>query len=326
MTDRTMEQTQANDYQLVRESHERLRLVVRVVATLVLTGVLTWVLAQWRVPVGGWIESMVDWLTATVSWLFDFVRAAVNRMTGGLERALLWPSPYAMAAILGIVGWRVRGFVFGASSFLGFVLIQNMLLWEAAMSTLSLVVVAAFVAVLIGIPLGILAANSEIASKIFKPILDFMQTLPVFVYLIPAIIFFGIGKVPGVFATVIFAMPPAVRLTELGLRQVDQEVVEAAEAFGAPKLKILWKVQLPLAMPTLMAGVNQVIMLALSMVVTAGIVGAGGLGAVVYRGVTRLDLGLGFEGGLAVVVLAIFLDRLTAAFSGSKGDRKNGTS
>ncbi len=194
------------------------------------------------------------------------------------------------------------------------------------MSTLSLVVVAAFVAVLIGIPLGILAANSEIASKIFKPILDFMQTLPVFVYLIPAIIFFGIGKVPGVFATVIFAMPPAVRLTELGLRQVDQEVVEAAEAFGAPKLKILWKVQLPLAMPTLMAGVNQVIMLALSMVVTAGIVGAGGLGAVVYRGVTRLDLGLGFEGGLAVVVLAIFLDRLTAAFSGSKGDRKNGTS
>jgi ABC-type proline/glycine betaine transport system permease subunit len=153
-----------------------------------------------------------------------------------------------------------------------------------------------------------------------------MQTLPVFVYLIPAIIFFGIGKVPGVFATVIFAMPPAVRLTELGLRQVDKEVVEAAEAFGASRFKILRNVQLPLALPTLMAGVNQVIMLALSMVVTAGIVGAGGLGAVEYRGVTRLDVGLGFEGGLAVVILTIFLDRLTAALSGSKGARKVGAS
>ncbi len=293
---------------------------------IVLTAVFTGLFVEFRVPVGDWVESVVNWLTDSVSWLFDFISAVVNYMTGGLEHALLWLSPYVMAVIFGLVGWRAKGFVFGATSFLGFMLIHSMLLWSDAMSTLSLVVVAAFVAVVIGVPLGILAANNQAASAVFRPILDFMQTLPVFVYLIPAIIFFGIGKVPGVFATVIFAMPPAVRLTELGLRQVDKEVVEAAEAFGASRFKILRNVQLPLALPTLMAGVNQVIMLALSMVVTAGIVGAGGLGAVVYRGVTRLDVGLGFEGGLAVVILAIFLDRLTAALSGSKGARKVGAS
>ncbi|NLE74748.1 MAG: ABC transporter permease subunit [Actinobacteria bacterium] len=289
----------------------------------VVTGIVTWLLVVFRVPVGDWVESIVNWLTASAGWLFDFIRVIVNWMTGSLERVLIWPPSYVMAGVFGIVGWRARGLGFGALSFVGFVLIQSMRLWNDAMSTLSLVVVAAFVAVIVGVPLGILAANSEITSRIFRPVLDFMQTLPVFVYLIPAIIFFGIGKVPGVFATVIFAMPPAVRLTELGLRQVDQEVVEAAEAFGAPKFKILRKVQLPLAMPTLMAGVNQVIMLALSMVVTAGIVGAGGLGAVVYRGVTRLDVGLGFEGGLAVVILAIFLDRLTGALSGRKDGQKS---
>jgi len=150
-----------------------------------------------------------------------------------------------------------------------------------------------------------------------RPVLDFMQTMPSFVYLIPAIVFFGIGKVPGAVATLVFSMPPVVRLTELGLRQVDREVVEAGEAFGAAPRKILTSIQIPLALPTIMAGVNQTIMLALSMVVIAGIVGAGGLGAVVFRGVTRLNVGLGFEGGLSVVILAIFLDRITAAF----GDR-----
>src|SRR5680860_810541 len=169
--------------------------------------------------------------------------------------------------------------------------------------------------VLISIPLGIAATRSELVSTILRPVLDFMQTMPAFVYLIPAITFFGIGKVPGVVATVVFAMPPAVRLTELGIRQVDKEVVEAGEAFGSSPLQILTRIQIPLALPTIMAGVNQVIMLALSMVVIAGIVGAGGLGAVVIRGITRLQVGLGFEGGLAVVILAIFLDRITAAFS-----------
>lgn len=151
--------------------------------------------------------------------------------------------------------------------------------------------------------------------------MDFMQTMPAFVYLIPAIIFFGIGVVPGTIATVIFAMPPAVRLTELGLRSVDPEAVEAGEAFGASPAKILWDVKLPLALPSIMSGVNQVIMLALSMVVTAGIVGAGGLGSIVYQGVTRLDIGLGFEGGIAVVVLAIFLDRISQSL-GKKANKR----
>jgi ABC-type proline/glycine betaine transport system permease subunit len=207
----------------------------------------------------------------------------------------------------------VRSWKLGLFTVASFTLIGSMNMWEEAMSTLSLVLVASLIAVVIGVPLGILAARKEKVSSVVKPVLDFMQTMPSFVYLIPAVIFFGIGAVPGVVATVVFAMPPAVRLTELGLRQVDEEVVEAGEAFGAPPRQILTKIQIPLALPTIMAGINQVIMLALSMVVIAGIVGAGGLGAVVFRGVTRLNVGLGFEGGLGVVILAVFLDRVTAS-------------
>jgi ABC-type proline/glycine betaine transport system permease subunit len=170
---------------------------------------------------------------------------------------------------------------------------------------------------LLSIPLGILAARSRIASAVLRPVMDLVQTMPAFVYLIPTLFFWGIGVTPGVVATIVFAMAPGVRLTELGIRQVDKEMVEAGHAFGARPGEILRGIQLPLALPTIMAGVNQVIMLSLSMVVIAGIVGAGGLGGVVYSGITRLDLGRGFEGGLGVVILAIFLDRVTAAL----GDR-----
>jgi len=231
-----------------------------------------------------------------------------------LETALQWPPALAMAIALALVALLVRNWRFGLFTLVSFGLIATMDMWGEAMSTLSLVLVASLVAALIGLPLGILAARRSGFSSLIRPLLDFMQTMPSFVYLIPAIIFFGIGKVPGVVATVVFSMPPAVRLTELGLRQVDPEVVEAGEAFGASPRKILTQIQIPLALPTIMAGVNQVIMLALSMVVISGIVGAGGLGAVVFRGVTRLDVGLGFEGGLSVVILAIFLDRITSAF------------
>ena len=309
-------------FQEEQAAGRRRRIWTRTILVIGVTVALVWLFARYRVPVDSWVESVVDWLTDYLGGFFDFISTVVSWMTNSLEKAFLWPSPLVMAGILGIIGWGARGFVFGAFSFIGFALVQSMLLWTAAMSTLSLVLVAAVIAVILGLPLGILAARNQVVSGLVRPILDFMQTMPAFVYLIPAIIFFGIGSVPGVISTVIFAMPPAVRLTELGIRQVDKEVVEAAEAFGATGFKVLRSIQLPLAMPTIMAGVNQVIMLALSMVVMAGIVGAGGLGAVVYRGVMRLDVGLGFQGGLAVVLLAIYLDRLTAALSGGKtGDR-----
>ena len=179
--------------------------------------------------------------------------------------------------------------------------------------SLALVLSATLFALIIGIPVGIAAARSETVHNITRPILDFMQTMPAFVYLIPAVIFFGLGKVPGAMATLIFAMPPAVRLTSLGIRQVPSEVVEAAEAFGATPRQMLFKAQLPIAMITILAGVNQTIMLALSMVVIGGMIGAGGLGEVVLSGITQLKLGLGFEGGIAVVILAIYLDRVTQA-------------
>jgi glycine betaine/proline transport system permease protein len=308
-----------------RRMSKHLSLAIRISATLVVTGGLAFLFYFYRVPVGDWIESGVNWLTTNLSGLFDFISTVIDWMTGNLETVLLWPPPIVLALLFGLLGWLVRGYKFGSFSLLSFIFIFSMNLWDPAMSTLSLVLVSSIIAVAIGIPLGILAAKNELANSLFRPVLDFMQTMPAFVYLIPAIVFFGIGKVPGVFATVIFAMPPAVRLTELGIRQVDAEVVEAAEAFGATSSKVLRSIQIPLAMPTIMTGVNQVIMLALSMVVIAGIVGAGGLGAIVFRGVTRLDIGLGFEGGIAVVILAIFLDRLTASLGGQRVGQRAGT-
>jgi len=266
------------------------------------------------IPIGDWVDSGVEWLTVNVQWLFQGISTVLGALIDTLEGALQWPPALAMAVALALIATLVRNWRFGTFTFLAFTLIATMDMWGEAMSTLSLVLVASLVAALIGLPLGILAARRSGFSALIRPLLDFMQTMPSFVYLIPAIIFFGIGKVPGVVATVVFSMPPAVRLTELGLRQVDSEVIEAGEAFGASPRKILTQIQIPLALPTIMAGVNQVIMLALSMVVISGIVGAGGLGAVVFRGVTRLDVGLGFEGGLSVVILAIFLDRITSAF------------
>jgi glycine betaine/proline transport system permease protein len=198
------------------------------------------------------------------------------------------------------------------------VLIFGMGIWEETVSTLALVIGSSLVALLIGVPVGIAMARSNAVEAIVRPILDFMQTMPPFVYLIPAAIFFGLGKVPGSIATLIFAMPPAVRLTNLGIRQVSLEQVEAGQAFGCTDRQLLFKVQLPLAMPSIMAGVNQTIMLALSMVVIASMIGAGGLGNTVLTGIQRLNVGLGFEGGLGVVLLAILLDRITQSFGRSR--------
>jgi glycine betaine/proline transport system permease protein len=273
-------------------------------------------------PVGAWVEAVVDFLRANAAPVFDGLAALTLALVNAVYLALVLPHPLVVIAVLtGLTGWATRRWLPPVLAAVGFLVILAMKMWEATLQSLAVVLLASVVAIAIGVPIGIAAARMDRVRTLIRPVLDFMQTLPVFVYLLPAVFFFGIGVVPGVVATTIFAIPPAVRLTELGIRQVDHEVVEAAIAFGARPRQVLRDVQLPLAMPSIMAGVNQVIMLALSMVVIAGMVGGGGLGAVVVQAVTTLDIGQGFEGGLAVVIVAIYLDRVTAAL-GARGIRR----
>jgi glycine betaine/proline transport system substrate-binding protein len=266
-----------------------------------------------RLPLGDWVDNGVDWLQRHLSWLFDAISSLVTGMYDAIDAALTAPPPLLFAGILAVVAWWLRGLLAGALAFTGFALIDAVELWDDAMSTLSLVLVATLVTLLIAVPLGIWASRSKTVSTVVRPVLDFMQTMPAMVYLIPGIIFFGVGVVPGIIATIIFALPPGVRMTELGIRQVDGELVEAAEAFGTTPRNTLVRVQLPLALPTIMAGINQVIMLGLSMVVIAGMVGGGGLGGAVYRAIGNVDIGLGFEAGVSIVILAMYLDRMTGA-------------
>lgn len=268
-----------------------------------------------RIPVGEWFETGVNWIDDNLGLMLDVVDETLETVIDGLASGLQAVPELALAVVLAALAWLLRGWGFALFSLVALLLVQSMQLWEETMDTLALVVVASALSMLIALPVGVLAARSNTASHVVRPILDFMQTMPAFVYLIPSIFFFSIGVVPGCVSTVVFSMPPGVRLTELGIRQVDAEMVEAGHAFGASPMKILGRIQIPLAMPTIMAGVNQVIMLALSMVVIAGMVGAGGLGAVVFEGITRIDFVKGFEGGIAVVILAIYLDRLTGAFA-----------
>ncbi|WP_068257359.1 ABC transporter permease [Janibacter corallicola] len=274
-----------------------------------------------RIEIGSWAESIINWLTTNLSALFDFIKTVIGWMVDTLDSLLLAPEPVVLVIIFALLAWLFRSWQFGIATAIGFALIASMDQWANAMLTLSMVVIATIFAVAIAVPIGILAARSSAASAVVKPVLDFMQTMPAFVYLIPAIIFFSVGAVPGVVATVVFSLPPGVRLTELGIRQVDGETVEAGAAFGATPRQILRGIQIPLATPTIMAGINQVIMLALSMVVIAGFVGADGLGKEVVSSISTLDIPQGVEAGLGVVVLAVFLDRLTAAL-GNPGEYK----
>ncbi|MET9107850.1 ABC transporter permease/substrate binding protein [Streptomyces zhihengii] len=266
-----------------------------------------------RLHLGDWVDSGVDWLQRHLSWLFDAMSSLVTGMYDGIDAVLSAPEPLLFAGILAVGAWWLRGLTAGVLAFAGFALIDSIELWDDAMSTLSLVLVATIVTLVIAVPLGIWASRSKTVSAVTRPVLDFMQTMPAMVYLIPGIIFFGVGVVPGIIATIVFALPPGVRMTELGIRQVDGELVEAAEAFGTTERNTLLRVQLPLALPTIMAGINQVIMLGLSMVVIAGMVGGGGLGGAVYRAIGNVDIGLGFEAGISIVILAMYLDRITGA-------------
>jgi len=266
---------------------------------------------DYDIPIGSFFEFIINWLTDNLEPFFNVVTVTVDSLLTGIESALLFPHISIMIALFAGIAWYFSGRGVAAFTVIGFLLIVGMDMWDETMETMALIFTAVLIALIIGIPLGIWASKSKIAERSIRPVLDFMQTMPAFVYLIPAVLFFSLGKVPGVIATLIFAMPPAVRLTNLGIRQVPEEIREAALAFGSDSKQMLYKVELPVALPTILAGVNQTIMLALSMVVIAALIGAGGLGEPVVTGLQQLDIGLGFEGGLAIVILAVYLDRVT---------------
>lgn len=264
-----------------------------------------------KFPLDKLVEAFLDILTNN----FAFVTKAVSHVTGiaieAIVQGLMFFPPWVLILVLTGVSWKLAGRRIGIMTLLGLSLLWNLRLWLPTVETVTLVILATVVAVAVGLPLGILAALFPRFKKIIMPVLDFMQTMPAFVYLIPAIPFFGLGPVSAIFATVIFAMPPAIRLTILGITQVPEELIEAADAFGSTKKQKLVKIQLPLAVPTIMAGINQTIMLALSMVVIAAMIGAGGLGGEVWKAIQRLKPGMGFEAGIAIVILAMILDRIT---------------
>lgn len=264
-----------------------------------------------KIPLGNWVETIEEWLENNLEPLFDFISLIIGGTVDSLNAALDWLPPLAVILLFTAIAWYIGKWKMGLFTAVGLLIIDNLGLWSDTMQTLSLVLTAAIISIIIGVPLGILCARHNGMQRIVTPVLDFMQTMPAFVYLLPAITFFSLGVVPGVISSIIFAIPPTIRLTNLGIRQVPAELVEAADAFGSTPGQKLVKLQLPIAMPTIMAGVNQTIMLSLSMVVIASMVGAQGAGATVLRAVTQLKTGLGFEAGLAIVILAIILDRLT---------------
>ncbi|MCG5240897.1 ABC transporter permease [Azospirillum doebereinerae] len=264
--------------------------------------------------IGYWAEKLVGLILDHGQPTLDAIAAVVDGFGGAIDGALLGAPPWALGAVIVAAAfWRVgKGFALFTALALGAIFAMG--LWEPTASTLGLVLASTALSLLAGVPLGIWMARSRAADGVGRTLLDFMQTMPAFVYLIPAVMFFGLGRVPGIIATVIFAMPPAVRLTALGIRQVPPELVEAGRAFGCRDHQLLFKVQLPNALPSIMAGVNQTMMMALSMIVVASMIGAGGLGNVVLQGIQRLDIGLGVESGLSVVLLAIVIDRITQSF------------
>ncbi|MDI3482238.1 MAG: glycine betaine/proline transport system permease protein [Candidatus Methanomethylophilaceae archaeon] len=265
--------------------------------------------------VGILAEQAIDWIEIYFGWLLDAIREFLGWGADSIGDFLLGIDPAWFLLLVFIISILItKRLILPILVVIGFYFIQWMGYWQSAMITLDMVLVSTVIAVAIGIPLGIWAAYSETANPIIKALMDFMQTMPAFVYLIPAVIFFGLGLAPGIVATIIFAMPPAVRLTNLGIRQVPKEMNEVADSFGSSGWQKLTKVQLPIAMPSIMAGVNQCIMLSLSMVVIAAMIGAGGLGSDIVTALSTVDVAKGFEAGLAVVIIAMILDRLTQSF------------
>ena len=261
-------------------------------------------------PLPELIDSGLEWLITHISFITRGLSGGVGTAIDAISSGLSWLPPWVLILAVGLLAWRVAGRKVAIWSAFGLLLLWNLRLWDPTVATFTLVLISTIIAVAIGLPIGIAALNKRI-YKVVMPILDFMQTMPAFVYLIPAIPFFGLGVVSASVATVIFSTPPAIRLTILGITQVPADLIEAADSFGSTRSQKLFKVQLPMAVPTIMAGINQTIMLALSMVVIAAMIGAGGLGGEVWRAIQRLESGDGFTAGLGIVILAMILDRMT---------------
>jgi glycine betaine/proline transport system permease protein len=271
------------------------------------------------IPLDQWVDSAMNWVLATFSGFFDLLGSAILTFMIYIERFFLWlPWPVLVVGV-GLVAWRVMGRWWSGLLMAAMLFFIGALgLWELGMMTLSLVVASVIISLAIGIPTGILMASSNRFEAVLKPLLDGMQTMPSFVYLIPALMLFGLGKVPALFATIIYAVPPVIRLTNVGIREVSSSVIEAAHAFGSSYWQILFKVQLPLARPTIMVGINQTTMMALAMVVIASMIGARGLGLEVLLAINRIEVGRGFEAGLCIVFMAIVIDRITFAMATRK--------
>jgi len=270
------------------------------------------------IPLDEWITSFIDWLVEGYRWFFQGLKWPVEVTLSGLETGFLAVPPLLVIAIIGVIAWRTSGFKLAIGSIITLIFIGLLGFWEDTMITLAMVFSSVVFCTIVGVPLGICAGRNDRFESILRPMLDGMQTTPAFVYLVPIVMLFSIGNVAGVLATIVFALPPIVRLTALGIRQVHPELVEAALAFGATGTQVLLKVQIPLAMPTIMAGLNQTIMMALSMVVIAALIGAGGLGAPVVLGLNTLDIGLATIGGISIVLIAIILDRITQSMGSQK--------
>lgn len=264
-----------------------------------------------HISIGSFIQTFVNWLNVNYSAPFELLSATIEKSVKLLESMLLFPNAFVVMAVFAIIAWKIAGRKVGGLTFFGLLFCYLMDLWKATMLTTALVGVSAVVALLVAIPLGIWSATNRTVDRITRPIMDLMQTMPPWVYLIPAVILFSLGRAPAVIATAVFAIPPPLRLTSLGIKEVPWDQVEVGKAFGASSGQIVWKIQIPAAMPSIMAGVNQCIMMSLSMVVLAGLIGAGGLGGEVIRGLTRMMIGVGVRSGLAIVILAIIFDRVT---------------
>lgn len=267
------------------------------------------------IPLAKWLSAGLRWMTDEWRPFFQAVKVPVDQLLQWFTGFLGAAPPTVVIALLGLAAWQIGGRSLAITIVAALIFTGVIGVWPETMVTLAIVLTALVLAVVIGLPLGIWSARSEVAWTIMRPVLDAMQTIPAFVYLVPVVMLFGIGNVPGVMVTVIFAVAPLIRLTNLGIRQVPGEVVEATRAFGATERQLLWKVQVPLAMPTIMAGVNQTLMMSLSMVVIASMISVGGLGQMVLRGIGRLDVGLAAVGGLGIVMLAVILDRMTQVLS-----------